>query len=97
MFRCRGGWLPLAAMIGASFAGGASAADLFRHPRHHAVRSAHRLATFTGDAACPQFEPSVYRPRIANPGEPLCYAARPYGLSQHLYDISGDIMIRRGD
>ena len=60
------------------------AADLFRHRHRH-----HRhggLAAYRDDRVCPIYEPRDYRPRTIN--EPLCYAVRPYGISQHLYDRS---------
>ena len=66
--------------------GAASAADLSRHhARHH---SSHALGAYPDDTACQTFEPTEYEPRTVNFHQPLCYAARPYGISQHLYDDS---------
>ena len=61
--------------------GSAGAADLSRHHRSHSGRD-----IYADDLACPIQEPAYYRPRAANYNEPLCYAARPYGISTHLYD-----------
>lgn len=60
----------------------ASAADLFRHRHYRSAGS----DIYPDDYGCRQQEPSVYRPRTLNYSEPLCYAARPYGISTHLYD-----------
>ncbi len=68
--------------------GSALAADLFRH-RHH--RSNVAADVYADDYACPIQEPAFYRPRVANYHEPLCYAARPYGISTHLYDHSREL------
>ena len=65
----------------------ANAADLFRH-RHHHIADA---GIYREDYACPIDEPRVYKPRVVNYNEPLCYAARPYGISTHLYDRSSDL------
>ena len=78
--------LSIAGVVG--LPGSACAADLFRH--HHARRhiSSYALHAYPEDAACQTFEPTEYEPRTVNFHEPLCYAARPYGISQHLYDYS---------
>lgn len=65
----------------------ANAADYFRHS-HHSRRSHATAGVYQDDRVCPKYEPADYRPRLE--GQPLCYAARPYGLSQHLYDYSLD-------
>lgn len=75
-------------MCGAGMAGGASAADLFRHHSRHHYVGRHLLHPYREDAACQAFEPTEYEPRTLNFRQPLCYAARPYGISQHLYDYS---------
>ena len=69
-------------------AGGAGAADLFRHHSRHHASSSHTLHAYPEDSACQTFEPTEYEPRTVNFHQPLCYAARPYGISQHLYDYS---------
>lgn len=61
----------------------ASSADLLRH-RH--ARAYVGGDIYADDYACPIQEPAEYKPRIENFHEPLCYAARPYGISTHLYD-----------
>ena len=77
--------LSIGGLVGAT--GGASAADLSRHhARHH--YSSHTLGAYRDDSVCQNFEPTEYEPRTLNFHQPLCYAARPYGISQHLYDYS---------
>ncbi|MEW6436173.1 MAG: hypothetical protein AB1508_03270 [Pseudomonadota bacterium] len=87
--------LLLSLMIGASLP--ALAADLdthYRHYRHYYRHDYVLQRTFrwfrddrylgTRDVeTCPVQEPADYRPRLV--GEPLCQAARPYGLSGYLY------------
>jgi hypothetical protein len=82
--------------IGASLP--ASAADLdvpryrhYRHYYHHDYVLQRTFRRFRDDRylgtrdveTCPVQEPADYRPRLV--GEPLCQAARPYGLSGYLY------------
>ena len=63
----------------------ASAADLFRHHHRHHQRGS-GLTAYRDDRVCPLYEPRDYHVRTVN--DPLCYAVRPYGISQHLYDRS---------
>lgn len=78
--------LAAALAVAVSGIGGAQAADLFRHrSRHH---HGHGPLAYPEDVACQTFAPTEYEPRTVNFHQPLCYAARPYGISQHLYDHS---------
>lgn len=85
----------LAFMIGLSQPASAADLDATRHRSHY--RHAHEYVLhrtfrrfrddrYLGARAietCPVQEPAVYHPRLV--GEPLCQAARPDGLSSHLY------------
>lgn len=81
--------------IGASLPASAADLDIPRYRHHHYYRHDYVLQRsyrwFRDDRylgtrdfdACPVQEPADYRPRLV--GEPLCQAARPYGLSGYLY------------
>ena len=64
----------------------------YRHAREYVLQKSFRR--FRDDRylrtrdieACPVYEPAEYRPRVI--GELPCDAARPYGLSVHLYNYN---------